>query len=127
MNSIINTIRNSSIDNLNRNNELLTEGVVTANAFNNYFVDLVLPGSAMQAHPTVCLHKKASVMKLMFFFHMTCQEVSSAFHNLTNGKVHDVNNLQLLPITFAIDLTAPPLEHTYVAFDTGIFLKVANG
>lgn len=63
-------MRNSSVDILNINNELLT-GESLAKIFNNYFVDLVPSDYATGMHPTVCLHMAATVMESMLLFFST--------------------------------------------------------
>lgn len=58
----------------------------------------------------------------MVFFPTTEQEVLSAIMNLEISKAHDIDDLQIKPIRYAIDLVVSVVEYIYnLCFESGTF------
>lgn len=92
-------------------------GATLANAFNDFFVDLVNSVPSTEATRYV-----KSVPESIFFFPTDEEEVISIFTCLKNSKSCDINDIQIKPVKYVIKSIASILVYVFnLSIQTGIF------
>lgn len=87
------------------------DGEDLANAFNYYFVIVTPTNGAFDINQLCdCIR---SINESVFFFRTTNSKIISTLVNFKNSNSKDVNNMQLKPIKFVIDLLKPVLTHIF--------------
>lgn len=95
----------------------IKNGKALANAFNNYFVDLV-----HSVHTAEALKYVEGVSDTIFLSPTDEVEVTSVFQCLKNSRSCDIHDIQLKPVKYVIKSIAPILTHIFnVSLQTGVF------
>lgn len=98
-------------------NDILLKGSELAEAFNDFFVNLVNTSHHPEAVNLIQSNKNS------LYLNPTCEnEVITTFNLLKNSNVCDVDDIQLKPVKYTLDIIAAPLAHIYnLAITTGNF------
>lgn len=105
-----------TIDNLVINDKTIG-GTELANLFNNFFVEI---GSSTYCHEAT--NRIPRLSHTMYLQPTSVAEVRMLYQKLRNSRSRDVDDLEIKPIKYVIDLIAPVLTHIYnVSISTGIF------
>lgn len=100
-------------------NDLLLKGSELAEAFNDFFVNLV-----NSSHNPEAVNLVQSNTNSIYLNPTSEHEVITMFNLLKNSNVSDVDDIQLKPVKYTLDIIAAPLAHIYnLAITTGNFPK----
>lgn len=95
----------------------IKNGKALANAFNDYFVDLV-----HSVHTAEALRYVEGVSETIFLSPTDEVEVISIFKCLKNSRSCDIHGIQIKPIKYVIESIASILTHIFnVSLQTGVF------
>lgn len=105
-------------------NGKLLSGMALANAFNNFLVNQSQLPSSNTSINTATKYIKNNNCNSMFLSPTDRGEVFSSFIALKNSKCCDVDNLQIGPIKYVLDIISLPLTHIFnVILSSGIYPK----
>lgn len=121
LNKILNTgTRNNQVLQLTVNAKTL-EGKDLADEFNKYFTNLS-SGTLIQDSAEIKKYLGAPNPKSAFFEPTTDEEIYSTFMSLKNSKARDIDDLEIKPVKYVLDLLTPALCHIYnTCLHTGTF------
>lgn len=96
-------------------------GADLANGFDDHFVCVAESATPFPTSNTVCDSNLFNIAHSAFFVPTTNEEVISTFINLNNSTSLDIDDLQIKPIKFVINIIAPALTHIFnLALETSI-------
>lgn len=122
INSVFRQNAQSDVSSVSLNNRQVS-GAELSDLLNTHFTS-VGSSADRQNSGSVSLHRTNHFTESMVFFPTTEAEVINTFESLRNSKSRDVNDIQIGPIKYVIDLIAPVLTVMYnLVLESGCFPK----
>lgn len=90
-------------------NETVLSGMDLANAFNTFFTTMTSSGSNNDAYQ----YLQSQNIHSVFLEPVSAEEVISVVVNLSNSTSRDIDDIQIRPVKYVVDIIAPVLVHIF--------------